>query len=430
MFFNSRGHGHCGLSSIWTGVALLVSFDAVAETPESSPAPVEAPPVAVPPVEAPPVEAPPPADAPPPVEPELPLPPPDETPPPPDETPPPPETPTPPPAQTFPGLMNPAISVNGLFLAGIESDDGAIVKEPSELAGRGEGFGTGLAVQELEIQFQAAVDPYFKANLVVAIPGDEPFEVEEGYLTLTSLPRVLVNIGKIKEPFGRENLAHTHALLTIDKSLIGQRVFGEEGLNDIGLNAQILLPTPWFSELTIGGDAGNNEVVLGSGDPEGLSGMVHWKNLFDLGETATLEAGISGLIGKNAFDGRSIVAGADVTIKGGGRGRRQWNRYVWQNEFLIMDRQGADEDARLGGLYSTFEYALSRRWWIGGRYDYVGVFSDDTAMAGTLIGVFAPTEFSAVRIQAQRQFLPDGHTADSIVGQLNFTLGAHPAHSY
>jgi hypothetical protein len=96
-----------------------------------------------------------------------------------------------------------------------------------------------------------------------------------------------------------------------------------------------------------------------------------------------------------------------------------------------MAREGAPEDAELGGGYSTLEYSLGKRWWIGGRGDYVGLASDeDPTTAGSLIVVLAPTEFSAFRVQAQRQFLPEGHTADSLVGQLNFTIGTHPAHSY
>ena len=73
----------------------------------------------------------------------------------------------------------------------------------------------------------------------------------------------------------------------------------------------------------------------------------------------------------------------------------------------------------------------ARRWWLGGRFDAVGIPTDaDRTWAGTLIGVFAPTEFSALRLQAQRQALPDGHTADSLTAQLNFTIGNHPAHAY
>jgi hypothetical protein len=342
--------------------------------------------------------------------------------------------------QTFPGAMNPSISFNGLFLGAAEWDDAELAPphlgdEASDVAppGAGETYGTGLAVQEMELQLRANVDPYFKANVVLAIPGTEGIEVEEGYVQLVSIPRILVTVGKLKEPFGRENLTHTHALLTVDKSLVGQRVFGEEGLNDVAVNAAWLMPTPWFSELTLGVDRGTNEIVLGSGEPDGLGAMAHWKNLFDLSSGTTLELGASGLTGANAYDGQSVVAGADVTLRSHGRGRRQFNKLVWQSEYLWMDVEGATADSRLGGLYSTVEYAITRRFWLGGRYDLVGIPEPPEggrSHAATLIGVFAPSEFSAIRLQGQRQFLPDDHTVDSVVAQLNFTIGAHPAHAY
>jgi hypothetical protein len=285
----------------------------------------------------------------------------------------------------------------------------------------------------MELQILSNVDPYFKANAVLSIPGTEGLEIEEGYVQLTSIPRLLVTIGKIKEPFGRENATHTHALLTIDKSLIGQRVFGGEGLNDVAVNGQLLLPTPWYSELTLGVDRGTNEVALGSGDPLGISGMAHWKNLFDLSYDTSVEIGLSGLTGKNAFDGNTVVGGADVTFKSHGRGAHQWNRLIWQNEYLLMKRDGAPEDAQVGGLYSTVEYSISRLFWVGGRFDFVGLpepKEGGNTLAATGILVLAPTEFSAVRLQYQHQWLPDGHAVDSVTSQLNFTIGVHPAHSY
>lgn len=354
----------------------------------------------------------------------------------------PPPPPPPPATQIFPGLMNPSISANGLFLAGAQWNDGELApplwaagEEEAPPAG-GETFGTGLAVQEVEVQLKSAVDPYFDANLVFAIPGVEGLEIEEGYVTWKSLPRVLVNVGKLKEPFGRENLTHTHALLTVDRALISQRVFGEEGLNDVAANAQVLLPTPWFAELTVGVDAGANDVVLGAGEAAGVGTMAHLRNLFDLGPTWTLELGASGLTGLAGAGGRSVVSGVDLTVKGHGRGRGQFRRLVWQNEVIFFDRYDGGHAESVSGLYSTLEGSFSRRVWLGGRFDLVGLTPDPAApdagrtLGATAIAVFAPTEFSALRLQGQRQFLPDGHTVDSVVGQLNFTIGAHPAHAY
>ncbi len=344
--------------------------------------------------------------------------------------------------QSFLSAMNPGISANGLFLAGAELDDGELAApswtgESADLPGKGETFGTGLSVQEMEVQLTSAVDPYFKANMVLAIPGTEGLEVEEGFVTVTAVPRLLVNIGKIKEPFGRENVTHTHALLTIDRALVSQRVFGEEGLNDVGVNAQLLLPLPWYSQLTLGVDAGQNEGVLGSGDAGGFGYLAHWKNLVDLGDNYSVEVGASGLSGLDDIGGQSVVGGVDVTVKGHGSARHQWNRLVWQNEFIFADKGRAPSASKpgqqIGGLYSTLEYSFTKRFWLGGRFDMVGLpkpVDGGQTFGATAIAVLAPTEFSCFRLQAQRQFLPGGHTADSLTGQLSFVIGVHPAHSY
>ncbi|GDX83249.1 hypothetical protein LBMAG42_50600 [Deltaproteobacteria bacterium] len=368
--------------------------------------------------------------------------------PPPAELPAPPETPAQTPTylappepvqQTFPGMMNPAISLNGLFVAGAELDDGTLA--PPQLGGEagesafpsaGGTFGTGLNVQEMELQIAANVDPFFKANIILAIPGTEGVEVEEGYVQLLSLPRTIVTIGKIKEAFGRENPTHTHGWLTVDNSLIGQALLGGEGLNDVGVNAAVLLPTPWYSELTASVDRGSNEGLFNSGNPTGFGYLAHWKNQIDLSYESSIELGLSGAAGENDGGGVTKLGGVDVTFKSHGRGQHQFNRVIWQSELMFMDRDG-DGARQLGGLYSTLEYSLSSHVWIGGRYDLVGLPAlrdTERAQAASLIGVYAPTEFSAFRLQAQHQWLPGGHTVDSIVGQLNFTIGVHPAHSY
>ena len=84
--------------------------------------------------------------------------------------------------QTFPGAMNPSMSFNGLFLGGAQWDDGELAPphlggEAGEVAfpGAGETYGTGLNVQEMELQISSNVDPYFKANVILSIPGTEGF---------------------------------------------------------------------------------------------------------------------------------------------------------------------------------------------------------------------------------------------------------------
>ena len=55
-----------------------------------------------------------------------------------------------------------------------------------------------LSLEEVEVAFQAIVDPYSGADFYIAA-GPEA-EVEEGFLTLTALPaRMLLKVGKLRD---------------------------------------------------------------------------------------------------------------------------------------------------------------------------------------------------------------------------------------
>ena len=73
-------------------------------------------------------------------------------------------------------------------------------------------------------------------------------EIEEGFLTLTSLPGgLLAKVGKMKEQFGKVNTLHAHTLPWIDVPIVMKNFLGgEEGLNDSGLSVSKLLLNPWF----------------------------------------------------------------------------------------------------------------------------------------------------------------------------------------
>src|SRR5439155_24102441 len=81
-------------------------------------------------------------------------------------------------------VFNPDIAVIGDFLgaAGVNHTDAP----PS------------LEMHESEAAFQAVVDPYARADFFISF-GEEGVNLEEGYLTLTSLPGgLLTKVGKMR----------------------------------------------------------------------------------------------------------------------------------------------------------------------------------------------------------------------------------------
>lgn len=317
--------------------------------------------------------------------------------------------------------FNPAISANGLFLGSYTSreEEGA---EP----------GTGMHIQEMEVQLTSFVDAYFKADVILALPGGQGVEVEEGYVLTQGLPyNLALKAGKFYAELGRHNTLHTHAFPFIDPPLVLERLLGEEGLNETGLGLSTLLPLPWYAELS--GQVFNGDNALFA-SPRGrdLLYVSHLKNFWDLGDAATLELGGSWAGGDNQDQEQSSLAGADLTLKWRPPRRSLYRGLVWQSEYLYAHRGLPVGAEKQGGFYTLLQYQFARRWWVQGRYDLFGLprragAEREHRLSGLVAWV--PSEFSALRLQYSR-LDREGGTENQVLAQFNFTIGSHPAHRY
>lgn len=178
------------------------------------------------------------------------------------------------------GLSNPDISANFLGLG------------RTQLSNERHSFENGWRLQEAELQFTSNVDPYLRAVALVSIAqenGEWGIDPEEVYAETISLPSVTFKFGKFKAAVGRHNLLHTHAYPFIDAPLINQQLLGEEGLNDVGASASVMLPLSWYSEVIAQMINAQNPEIFGSPKPGQVAGIVHLKNLWDLSDASTLE---------------------------------------------------------------------------------------------------------------------------------------------
>src|SRR6185369_7624688 len=108
-----------------------------------------------------------------------------------------------------------------------------------------------------EIALDGAVDPYFKgfANIVLKLDknNETEIELEETYFQSTSLPGNLqVKAGQFFANFGRQNSQHPHQWAFVDAPIILTRAFGPEGLRSIAGQVSWLLPTPFYTEASLG----------------------------------------------------------------------------------------------------------------------------------------------------------------------------------
>jgi hypothetical protein len=330
--------------------------------------------------------------------------------------------------------MNPAISVNGLFLGAFG---------PGVLSSPALGVHKGIQIQELEAVFTASVDPYFFGNVVLTSEGGTKIGVEEAYFTTLGLPYVTVKGGKFLANFGRNNNVHTHAQQLIDRPLLNRTFLGDDGLNSIGLEASVLVPAPWYFDLSVSAlsaKALNSDPAptgpFQSPSDEAMAAVVRMDHLFDLSDETTLALGGSFAGGDNRVQARNYLWGGDVTMKyrqGKGRGTFA---VAWTNEIIFASRNGLapTEWDKGWGLYSTLLVRLDQRWWVGGRFDLASLTTAGAKANATgqnAMIAFVPSEFSAIRLQGGLIQNPGKNGSDWLTMlQYNMTIGSHPAHAY
>ncbi len=347
-------------------------------------------------------------------------------------------------------LFNPAISLNALVLGAYRSEGNRKKSGESDHA-HGDELSTGLDIQELELNAVAFVDNYLRGVAVLALHDLENIEIEETYVDFVPFQNLSLRAGKYFTPFGRHNLLHTHQFPFIDAPLANIAVLGEEdGVNEIALGLNPILPLPWFSEINFLIMDGRNEELFNSDFSDDLAYLIHSKNLWDLGENTTLELGGSYSFGQNGTsfeDNRTHVVGGDMTLIWSPLNRTRFRSLIWQSEYLAKFKTGpfdpatgfAGPDEDVGGVYTFVQYQIHQRWWIQGRYGFVGLHQDDQGEEDThrysALLAFANSEFQAIRLQynyidyensGSRGF----DNEHQVLLQLNFTIGSHPAHTY
>ncbi len=332
--------------------------------------------------------------------------------------------------------FNPDIGVNALFLY--------------QNSNRGRDAGSvdrnGLGLQEAELQFTSDVDPYWRFvgtlslhqevdDSTTPVEREYVLEAEEAFAETIALPVVTLRVGKFKAALGKQNQIHTHALAFVDFPLQNTVLLGEEGLNDLGISGAALLPTPWFSELTLQGLSGQGEGLeyFQPTTANSFVGLAHWKNLIDLSDDLTSELGLSAVTGKNQSASSTQFYGADLTFKWRATANQA---LIWSTEYLQRDLN-ADTHEVGQGVSTWVQLQFDRRWWVQARSEYLQINDPSTSTTAathqrkqSALLAFVPSEFSGIRLQYDH--LNDSGPKDEhkILLQYNASIGAHPAHAY
>ncbi|MEA2699389.1 MAG: manganese/iron transport system permease protein [Myxococcales bacterium] len=307
----------------------------------------------------------------------------------------------------------------------------------------------GFTLQEVELAFQAAIDPYLEGAVFLTIPNLEGIEVEEAYLLTTALPaNIQIKGGTFRSQVGRNNTQHLHLQHFTRRPLMTPLLFGADGFRAPGLQVSVLLPgLPWFATLygeafSAGAPEPGTVSTFGGGG-RGLNHLAYTTVLEQFWAPTDAASIFLGLNFATATASecatppcsggrRDYLYGADLYFK--------WRpldvvgelgSLMWSTEYFARTIAGGGPTE--GALYTEPVVQLAKRWYIGGRFDLTGLPAGPNVPrvvggAGSL--TFAPTEFSRLRLYGQNLWMTGGPSA--LVGflQAEFSMGAHGAHPF
>ena len=362
--------------------------------------------------------------------------------------------------------FNPEISVIGIFAAAWYSQDEPIVFAEADPEN------TGVNVQEIEIGFQGVVDSYFRFDTFLSF-GIEGVELEEAYgTTLFSLPlNSQIKAGRMRAKFGRINQIHRHNQNFVTLPLPAAQFLGEH-LNPTSIEANFLVPVPWYMELSALGGSPDVETPTFARDENAnnlglLLYVFHLANFVEVSEALGVSLGASFATGANGTgrDERSNLYGIDLFAKYRPLKNNPYQEVMLQSEFMYLDADTPEENLENWGWYAQLVYRFAKRFDTGFRFgiidtdtpvqeeeelegDPAGLFSlirtgeEEEEHEEGMLGLqgrtyrlspmltFNPSEFSRLRLQydyLNQDFAENQH---AIFLQFQYSLGAHGAHPF
>ena len=348
--------------------------------------------------------------------------------------------------------LNPEISVTGdLFLMGRYQDGQDLGAKPP----------TQFGVRGIGLHIQSNLDPFSFMKAAIEV-GPEGAELGEGYATWTNIvPRLNLTAGKFRQQLGVVNRWHKHALDYFDFPLMILEPFSPEGLNQIGVSLEWLMPSWWASEegLILQVTDGMNEKAF---DKDGAmasvpTALLHLRNYWDLSRDTYLEVGLTGILGWNNADDprapdpatgfvpavnegtwrKSVFVGADLTLAWEPLNKAKYEGVTWRTEGLYSrkDLPSGLSIETLGG-YTSLDARVSQSWHVGVRGDLTQKFAfnedDKVLWQVSPYATWSPSPWSRFHLEYNYEdgegFGPKGE--HRVILQAVFAAGPHKHDRY
>jgi hypothetical protein len=353
-----------------------------------------------------------------------------------------------------------------LFDIGVVGDfAGNLTQKNVEKAGGGTfaGLENRFFPREVELSLFGRVDPYASAVVIIEAAEEEragelAVHLAEANLTLLTLPfGTQTKLGLVRNRFGYSNEFHAHDLPWVDRPNVFRIFFGDEGLNESGVEATIVPDLPFYVEGLVGLFNGDNEAAFGLTTLRVplITGRV--RTFFELFQEHGILLGMSVASGQTSERLPNTVLGWEARYKYRPDGWLHPLITVTGEALYSMRHVNVDVDIDGDGVndsqdtkhryhwgwYAGAEVQPWRRFAGGLRVDW----SQYPANPGYETSIepyvsFWPSDFLRFRLaykhthrstQTRDAFnLNDSsaRTVDEILFQATFILGAHPTHPF
>ncbi len=313
---------------------------------------------------------------------------------------------------------------------------------------------TGPYLQGVELAASSSIDPFFAFEMEFNLVH---LHFEQVFARTTALPLNLqLRAGHFRTRLGRRNTQCLHQWRFVGPPLPLGYLFGAEGMTLPGAELSVLLPLPWFAELVLAAQGGEDtKSGLGTSldGVEDLLWSPRLEQFVDLHDDLALMLGANASLARSPLatgprqeiTDRAWVWGGDLTLKYRpiGQGRTGSFFVSLTTEAWLRELEAPGDLWRDWGGYSELAVGLSKEWQVAARLSLWRILSgpspqDNPARAalgsdstrGEVALSYAPSHFSRVRLQYGLDDIEPYALGHRVVVQLEVSAGAHGAHAY
>jgi hypothetical protein len=282
-----------------------------------------------------------------------------------------------------------------------------------------------LGEHETELAITGYLSPWTRADFFLS-HHEQALELEEGFLTLTSLPYDLKGrVGKFKMPFGKLNPVHPEGWVFVNPPLAMLNILGsDEGWNDkaVEISGFVPLPIDWLTTATVSASNGDGATTL----KRGPMGSLRLTTFAPISDEAGLELGLSG-----ASQVTPPVAGMDRRSLLGADARYRWRPNSNTSFTLLGEAMGLAQASGVPwGAYLSADYQFLTDHDIDLRLDRSDLANEQGILDGTAIGTAASITYGLSLFETTRFKIQFQHTLapapeERVIAQTVFVLGPH-----